>query len=283
MTKTSAIESHVPRAVKDYMVTAESFSLVWNEEYKAYQTTPRPKELSSYYNHPDYISHNDESKGLVAQAYRFVRNWNIRIKLKWLKKANPLGKKLLDYGSGTGDFLKAANETSWDGEGLEVNEQARTVANKKGLKIFKAQSQIEQGRYDVITLWHVLEHLNDPGEMAKWLSKHLSERGVLIIAVPNFKSWDAKFYGHHWAAYDVPRHLWHFSKESIQTLFDQDFELIQTHPMWFDAFYVSLLSERYKANNGFALRGILIGLWSNFCALFSKEPSSLTYVLKKRN
>src|SRR6056300_1371864 len=153
MTKTSTIESHVPKAVTDYMVTAESFSLVWNQEYKAYQTTPRPKELSSYYNHPDYISHNDEIKGLVAQAYRFVRNWNIRIKLKWLNKANPLGKKLLDYGSGTGDFLKAANETSWDGEGLEVNEQARTVANKKGLKIFKAQSQIEQGRYDVITLW----------------------------------------------------------------------------------------------------------------------------------
>lgn len=283
MTKTSAIESHVPKAVTDYMVTAESFSLVWSQEYKAYQTTPRPKELAPYYNHPDYISHNEKSTGLMAQAYRFVRNWNRRVKLRWLNKANPPGKKLLDYGSGTGDFLKAANNASWDGEGIEVNELARSAVSNKGLKIFKAPAEMGRQRYDVITLWHVLEHLDDPGEMAKWLSQHLSERGVLIVAVPNFKSWDAKFYRHHWAAYDVPRHLWHFSRESIDALFNQDFELTQTHPMWFDAVYVSLLSERYKENNGFLLRGILIGLWSNFCALISKEPSSLAYVLKKRN
>ena len=282
MTKTGMTESYVPKNVRDYMLTDECFVLAWNKEYQAYQTTPRPAELAPYYNHPDYISHNDKRSGLIARAYRYVRHWNIRIKLKWLKNADPPGRKLLDYGSGTGDFLKVANELSWQGQGLEVNELGRSVAEKKGLSIFGAQSKLIDQTYDAITLWHVLEHLEDPGEMAKWLSRHLSARGVLLVAVPNYKSWDAKFYRHHWAAYDVPRHLWHFSQESIKTIFEQDFEITQKHPMWFDAIYVSLLSERYRKNKGNALRGILIGLVSNIRALFSNEPSSLTYVMKKR-
>ena len=273
----------VPPETRDYMVSGERFKLEWQPKHKAYKTQPKPVNLSDYYNHPDYISHNNEASGFRARVYRRVRNFNIRLKLNWVKSANPPGKKLLDYGSGTGDFLFAANKNSWNVVGLEVNDGARSLAQKKGLMVHSAQSEINHGNFDVITLWHVLEHLEDPKAMQQWFCDQLTERGILVIAVPNFHSWDAKYYKEFWAAYDVPRHLWHFSKESIQTIFGDNFEIVQTRPMWFDSVYVSLLSEQYKKNNGSSLRGILVGLWSNLSAILTKEPSSVAYVLRKHN
>lgn len=273
----------MPNKLTDHMVTGAEFSLIWEQNIKAYKTDPRPKDLSPFYNHPDYISHNENATGLMAGVYRLVRNYNIRLKLNWLKSARPPGGNLLDYGCGTGDFLSAAKRKNWNSFGVEVNKQARVFAQEKGLTIYPNQEEITKLTYDAITLWHVLEHLENPTNMCRWFKDQLSSKGVLIVAVPNYRSWDAKFYKQYWAAYDVPRHLWHFSKQSIDALFGKDFELIQTHPMWFDAIYVSLLSERYKKNRGNILRGILVGVWSNLCAAITKEPSSIAYVLKKRD
>ena len=134
----------------------------------------------------------------------------------------------------------------------------------------------------MICLRHGFEHLENPRQIKQWLYNHLSSPGVLIIAVPNFNSWEAKYYGEHWAAYDVPRHLWHFSQESIKAIFEPDFEVLEQHSMWFDAFYISLLSEQYKSGRSNPLIAFLIASWSNIRAIFTREPSSVTYVLRKR-
>ena len=273
----------IPKQLRDHMVSGAEFSLIWEQNIMAYKTDPFPKDLSPFYNHPDYISHNEKATGLMAGLYRLTRNYNIRLKLNWLKSARPPGENLLDFGCGTGDFLSAANKKNWKSFGVEVNKQARVFAQEKGLTIYPDQEESASLTYDAITLWHVLEHLEKPTYMCRWFKDQLSSKGVLIVAVPNYRSWDAKFYKQYWAAYDVPRHLWHFSRRSIDALFGQDFELIQTHPMWFDAIYVSILSERYKKNRGNILRGILVGVWSNLCAAITKEPSSIAYVLKKRD
>ncbi len=283
MAKNRPSQTTVPSEVKDYMVSGATFALKWDVDTKAYRTQPKPKDLSPYYDHPDYISHNTQAQGWRAKVYRMVRGFNVALKLKWLQSAVPPGRTLLDYGCGTGDFADVARSESWNVFGLEVNGAARAVAEKRNLTVWKDRQESAKTKYDAITLWHVLEHLEDPVEVKQWIAERLSERGVLIVAVPNHRSWDAQHYKEFWAAYDVPRHLWHFSKESIHAIFEDDFELLQTRPMWFDAIYVSLLSEQYKKNSGSALRGILVGLWSNIRALNTKEPSSLAYVFKKRN
>jgi len=271
-----------PQWVRDHMVSGEDFELTYNAELKAYKTTPAPLNLAPYYDHPEYWSHQHQAKGFMAKAYGMVREFNVRRKLRWLKRAAPNAKKLLDYGCGTGVFLNAAKESGWHVEGVEPNAKAHNIAVQNGLKVCLDRKEVSLKPYDAICLWHVLEHLENPVEMKRWFQEHLSERGVLIIAVPNFKSWDAKHYGAHWAAYDVPRHLWHFSQESIEAIFGSDFSVLKKHPMWFDAFYVSLLSEQYKGGRSNWLNALVVGLWSNLMAIFTKEPSSITYVLKKR-
>ena len=264
------------------MVSGEDFELTYDAELKAYKTTPAPLNLAPYYDHPEYWSHQHQAKGFMAKVYGMVREFNVRRKLRWLKRAAPNAKKLLDYGCGTGVFLNAAKGSGWHVEGVEPNAKAHNIAVQNGLKVCLDHKEVSLKPYDAICLWHVLEHLENPVEMKRWFQEHLSERGVLIIAVPNFESWDAKHYGAHWAAYDVPRHLWHFSQESIEAIFGSDFSVLKKHPMWFDAFYVSLLSEQYKGDRSNWLSALVVGLWSNLMAILTKEPSSITYVLKKR-
>jgi len=218
----------------------------------------------------------------MAFAYQLIRTYNIKLKINWLKKASPEGSTILDYGCGTGDFLAAVKRTDWICEGLESNPKAQNIAAKKGLSVYLDHSAVSAKLYDVICLWHVFEHLENPRQIKQWLYNHLSSPGVLIIAVPNFNSWEAKYYGEHWAAYDVPRHLWHFSQESIKAIFEPDFEVFEQHSMWFDAFYISLLSEQYKSGRSNPLIAFLIASWSNIRAIFTREPSSVTYVLRKR-
>jgi 2-polyprenyl-3-methyl-5-hydroxy-6-metoxy-1,4-benzoquinol methylase len=272
----------VPKEVTDFMGSGEQFSLVWEPKLRAFKTQPVPSDLSPYYEHPNYLSHNEVARGWFARMYRVVQKWNIRSKLKWLEQANASGRRLLDYGCGVGVFGAEAQNKGWEIDGLEVSLGARHAAQKKGLSVFSNQSEVVGKTYDVITLWHVLEHLESPEYMSRWFSERLSNQGALVIAVPNYRAWDAKYYQECWAAYDAPRHLWHFSKTSIKTIFHQEFELLHTRPMWFDAIYVSLLSERYKKQKGNALRGVLVGVLSNLAAVITNEPSSRVYILKKR-
>ncbi len=270
-------------SVKDFLVTGEVFDLVYNKELDFLQTSPMPspENLSKYYESEDYISHTDENKGIISVLYQCVKKWSLSQKTDLITKRNGAKGSLLDVGAGTGDFLNAAKRKGWGVEGMEPNKNASELASKKGINLKPSLGHFEGRQFDVITLWHVLEHIPNLEETILQLSKLVKPDGVLIIAVPNYKSYDARHYGKFWAAYDVPRHLWHFSKNSIESLFQENFTLEITKPMIFDSFYISLLSEKYKNGSNFSLQAIFIGLLSNLKALRSKEYSSHIYCFKK--
>ncbi|MEC7769977.1 MAG: class I SAM-dependent methyltransferase [Bacteroidota bacterium] len=268
---------------KDFSVSGEQFELHRDEELDMLVTKPQPQNLTPYYESEDYISHTDSQTSFTDRLYQLVKRKNLRNKIQ--KVVNQLDsiKNLLDLGAGTGDFLITAQNSGFKVTGVEPNNKARKLAEQKGVHLFSSLADVSNQKFQAITLWHVLEHLPDLDEQIKSLVNLLVEDGVLVIAVPNFKSYDAKHYKSHWAAFDVPRHLWHFSKTSIAKLFaPHQMEVIKIKPMWFDAFYVSMLSEKYRGNKGYLFRAFFVGLWSNIKAIFTKEHSSLTYILKKR-
>ncbi len=276
-------EEYIHIRTKDHFKTGKKFKLVWNGDLDMLITTPQPlaQDLSFYYESDNYISHNDEAKGVMAFLYRTVKKRSLQNKISLVESR--LGRKgsLLDVGAGTGEFCKVALNRNWKVEGVEPNQTAFEFANEKGIQMYTSLEKVQNKKYDVITLWHVLEHLPNLNESINSLSELLNPNGVLIIAVPNFNSFDAEKYATFWAAFDVPRHLWHFSRKSIPRLFKTNFKLEETKPMWFDSFYVCLLSEKYKSGNSFSIKALLIALYSNLKALRTKEYSSVIYCLRK--
>jgi 2-polyprenyl-3-methyl-5-hydroxy-6-metoxy-1,4-benzoquinol methylase len=271
--------------VKDFSVSGESFSLLLNEEYQILKTHPQPTldKLGSYYEFEDYISHTDGKRTLFEKMYHFIKRKAIRDKVKLINSYQPVKGRILDIGAGTGDFLLECKNQNWEILGIEPNDKAKGIAVGKGIKFGDTIEKLESNSFDVITMWHVLEHVPDVEHQVAELKRLLKPSGTIIIAVPNFKSYDAKYYKEFWAAYDVPRHLWHFSKTAIEKLFDkQNMNLEDIKPMWFDSFYVSLLSEKYKSGKMNFISGFFIGLISNVSGLFKKEFSSHIYVLKNK-
>ena len=275
--------------VKDHSVSGEDFQLLHNDELDMLETFPQPnpENLSEYYNSEDYISHTDTQRNLLEKVYHMVRNISLKRKLKLINSFKTEEKALLDIGCGTGDFLETAKSDNWKVTGIEPNENARQIANSKtNNSVFEIEhlTELKANSFDVITLWHVLEHLPNLKMHTKLFKHLLKPNGTLVIAVPNFKSYDAKYYKNFWAAYDVPRHLWHFSKTSIKQLFKKEgLVLKKTLPMVFDAYYVSLLSEKYKSGFMNPIKAFWVGMRSNQKAKESKEYSSHIYILKHEN
>ncbi len=274
--------------VKDHSVSGEVFELIQNSEFGFLETSPLPasEKLPDYYNSEDYISHTNSKRNFFEYAYHLVRGISLKNKLNLINSYSTKGKNLLDIGCGTGDFLKKAQKNNWKISGIEPNEKARTMANKKtNNSVFGVEAllKFEAYSFDVITLWHVLEHLPSLENQMTMFKKLLKPNGVLIIAVPNYKSYDAKHYAEFWAAFDVPRHLWHFNKVSVSKLVAKfQMEVVKTKLMWFDAFYVSMLSEKYKTGRMNPIKGFWIGWLSNLKAISTKEASSLIYIIKNR-
>ena len=272
--------------VKDHSVSGEVFELIQNTEYGFLETQPKPAidQLGQYYESEDYISHTDSKRNFFEKIYHVVRKIALKKKLKLINSCSPKTKHLLDIGCGTGDFLQTAQHSNWTVFGVEPNDKARSIANKKtNNNVFNTNelSRFNKQSFDVITLWHVLEHLPNLEEQMSVFKKLLKPEGTLIIAVPNHKSYDAQYYKAFWAAYDVPRHLWHFDRDSIKKLLSKyNMEVVKIKPMLFDAFYVSMLSEKYKSGKMNFLKGFYIGLVSNFKFFTTKEASSLIYIVK---
>ncbi|WP_372768233.1 class I SAM-dependent methyltransferase [Lutibacter sp.] len=274
---------------KDYTVSNKIFDLLYHEALDMLETFPQPKieELSGYYESDDYISHTDSKKSGTEKLYQFVKKIALGSKLKLINSFKTTDKNLLDVGCGTGDFLLTCKNNGWKVTGVEPNPKAKISAENKlrvesDSKIYSEINHLKnEAKFDVITLWHVLEHVPNLDIYISTLKLLLKPNGVLIIAVPNFKSYDANYYKQFWAAFDVPRHLWHFSKKSIQGLFaKQEMSVIKILPMVFDSFYVSLLSEKYKNGKSNFLKAFYIGLISNIKAMGTKEYSSLIYLIK---
>jgi len=269
---------------KDHSVSQEAFELHWDRELDMLVTHPRPKDLDPYYESQGYISHTDGKTSLFERLYQAVKRVNLRKKLQYIDNQDNKTNSLLDVGAGTGDFVQLARSKGYEAHGMEPNAKARGLAAQKQIDLAPGWADLPQRKYDAITLWHVLEHLPDLKEKVRVLCSLLEEDGRLVVAVPNFKSYDANHYGSFWAGYDVPRHLWHFSRKSIGRIFaEEGMDIIAIHPLWFDAFYVSLLSEKYKGGKGHMLKGFWFGLLSNLKALRSGEHSSLIYVLKRKD
>lgn len=269
--------------VKDYSVSQETFDLYHDATLDMLITSPQPsfENLGRYYESPDYISHTDSKRSLFEKAYHFVKGIALKNKLNLINSCNPNKGKLLDIGAGTGDFLLTAKENGWYTIGIEPSEKAKAIAIQKGLEFSATIEELESHTFDVITMWHVLEHVPNLENQIKELKRLVKPNGTIIIAVPNFKSHDAKYYGKFWAAYDVPIHFWHFSKTAIKLLFEnEEIKLEKVLPMKFDSFYVSLLSEKYKNGKMNFIKAFWIGLVSNWKANRSLEFSSHIYVLK---
>lgn len=270
-------------SVKDHSVSKETFDLYHDEALDMLITFPQPSldNLGKYYESVDYISHTDSKRSLFEKGYHFVKGIALKNKLNLINSQQPAKGRILDIGAGTGDFLFAAKTDGWETVGVEPSEKAKNIAKNKGVSFVEETTDIENNFFDVITMWHVLEHVPNLDSQIKELKRLLKPEGTLIIAVPNFKSFDAKYYGAFWAAYDVPIHFWHFSKKAIKVLFENERMLLKkTLPMKFDSFYVSLLSEKYKYGKMNFVRAFFIGLKSNWKAKEDFEYSSHIYVFQ---
>jgi SAM-dependent methyltransferase len=273
----------------DHFVSSEVFS-IYNCSGCGFEFTqgyPEETEIGRYYESEEYISHSNTTKGLSNKLYLLARKFMLLRKLSVIRKATGLRSgRLLDIGSGTGFFLAAIKKSGWDVKGIEINEKARTFsASKFGLDVFSPGdlSSLKTASFDCITLWHVLEHFHDPFKYASEIHRLLKPEGKAIIALPNSNSYDAKHFGAFWAAFDVPRHLWHFSPStlrefSVKTRFRLD--SVRTLPL--DVFYISILSERYKGSLMPFVQGMIKGLWFSILSIFNKsKTSSLIYILHK--
>lgn len=271
--------------VKDHSVSQETFDLYYDEDLDMLITHPQPSldVLGKYYESADYISHTDSKRSLFEKAYHFVKNIALKNKLDLINSYQISKGTILDIGAGTGEFLSVAKNNGWKTVGVEPSDKAKTIAKSKGVIFVENTSELESHSCDVITMWHVLEHVPNLEEQIAELKRLLKPQGTLIVAVPNFKSYDANHYGKFWAAFDVPIHFWHFSKKAIQLLFaKENFELIKVLPMKFDSFYVSLLSEKYKSGKMNYFKAVYIGLLSNWKAKSKMEYSSHIYILKNK-
>jgi 2-polyprenyl-3-methyl-5-hydroxy-6-metoxy-1,4-benzoquinol methylase len=269
--------------VIDHSVSKETFDLYYDQDLDMLITSPQPspENLGKYYESTDYISHTDSKRSLFEKAYHFVKGIALENKLNLINNCSVTKGNLLDIGAGTGDFLLTAKQNSWNTIGVEPSEKAKGIAINKGIQFSDSTQELESHSFDVITMWHVLEHVPNLEIQIKELKRLVKPNGTIIIAVPNYKSYDANYYGKFWAAFDVPIHFWHFSKKAIQLLFEKEnLKLEKVLPMKFDSFYVSLLSEKYKNGKMNYLKAIWIGLASNWKAKSSLEYSSHIYVLK---
>jgi 2-polyprenyl-3-methyl-5-hydroxy-6-metoxy-1,4-benzoquinol methylase len=271
---------------KDYLVSDQNFNIEQCETCGFRLTNPRPDEktIGSYYKSEQYVSHNDESSGLINTAYRLVRNYTLRSKLNLINNLNGGPGRILDVGCGTGAFLDTCKQGSWKVSGMEPDPDARAVAQKKLEADIQPNLKALAGAppFDIITLWHVLEHIPDLNETVPQLNKLLSPKGTLLIAVPNSDSYDAHYFKEYWAAYDVPRHLQHFTPSTIKPLFEKHgLAFIEQKPMVFDAFYIAMLSTRYMTGKTDYLKSVRVGLTSNQQAKQTGNSSSLIYLFKK--
>ena len=266
---------------KDNTVSGDYFEVMVNTEYEMLVTYPVPKNIEDYYKSEAYISHTDSKKTFFDKSYQVVKNHTLKQKLILLNSFKSSSKSVLDFGAGTGDFLKICKNNNWQVLGIEPSAEARENAVKKGIYLKENLLDVTNQKFDVITLWHVLEHVENLKNTIKVLKSLLQPEGRIVVAVPNYKSYDAEFYKEHWAAYDVPRHLWHFSQKAIHKLFlEAEMIVEETLPMKFDSYYVSLLSEKYKTGKSNPVKAFYRGFLSNHSAKSTTEYSSLIYVIK---
>jgi len=263
--------------IKDHFLSKESFELVKNTEFGFYETRPKLAydQLKTYYDNVNYLSHQEKSNNLKSFVYNLVKKFMFHQKYKWIKKYVDQG-SWLDFGAGTGEFLEYIPKY-WNKIAFEPNEKALELIKAKKID-YVSDYQYFNGKADVISAFHALEHVIDIHKWFDFINKISHQDTILAIAVPNYQAFDAKYYKEYWAAYDLPRHQYHFSKEGVCKLFRKyNYQLIDEKPLLFDAYYISMISEKYKGNNDL-LNAIRTGFLSNKKAKRTGEYSSNLFI-----
>ena len=271
--------------LKDEFLTKEDFHICECLNCGLLYTMPRPskEKIGAYYKSDEYYSHQENKKGFVPRLYEAIKKINLKHKFRLASRDLPVG-KLLDIGCGVGDFLHVAENKGWQCTGVEPSEEAREIARQriKGDLLYSEDlNHLPDQSFDLITMWHVLEHVDDLKWQVAQLQRLIKPNGRIVIAVPNYRSYDGRFYNAYWAAYDVPRHLNHFNKTVITKMFKTSgLSLVCMDKLVWDAYYISFMSEQYKHHFMPLVRGVFRGLVSNAKARRSGEWSSLVYVFR---
>ncbi len=272
--------------LKDLFLTQEPFKILECKDCGLLYTKPRPnkKEIGKYYKSDEYYSHQENKEGFIPKVYEKVKSINLKNKYTITTEKTRKG-KILDIGCGVGDFLHTMEQHGWEGTGVEPSEEAKAIAKnriKAQLLSSEEQENLIDGSFDVITMWHVLEHVDALRWQIQQLYRLCKPGGRIIIALPNYKSYDGQYYKAAWAAYDVPRHLNHFNEETIIKIFEEShLKHIKTEKLHWDAYYISYMSEKYLHHSLPLLRGAIKGMISNCKARKSGEWSSLVYVFER--
>ncbi len=273
----------------DHTLSHEEFE-IWqcnNCTLRFTRAIPDKDAISAYYRSENYISHSNTAKGFINSIYHTVRKITLVTKKKLIEKYTGTGTGIiLDIGCGTGAFLHTMQQAGWGITGLEPDEAAKIKAKQLyGLTLQNAETlfKMPSETYDAITMWHVLEHVHDLHKDLDQVKKLLKPKGFLFIAVPNYTCYDQKIYQEYWAAFDVPRHLYHFSPKAMMYLLQlHDLKIKSMKRMWFDSFYVSMLSEKYRSGRNNILSAFWNGFVSNCKAIMDKRKcSSIIYVIEK--
>lgn len=271
--------------LKDEFLTKKDFHICECLNCGLLYTMPRPskEKIGAYYKSDEYYSHQENKKGFVPRLYEAIKKINLKHKFRLASRDLPVG-KLLDIGCGVGDFLHVAENKGWQCTGVEPSEEAREIARQriKGDLLYSEDlEQLPDQSFDLITMWHVLEHVDDLKWQVAQLQRLIKPNGRIVIAVPNYRSYDGRFYNAFWAAYDVPRHLNHFNKTVVTKIFKTSgLSLVSMDKLVWDAYYISFMSEQYKHHFMPLVRGVFRGLVSNAKARRSGEWSSLVYVFR---
>ena len=273
--------------LKDEFLSKEDFHICECLNCGLSYTMPRPnkEKIGEYYKSEEYYSHQENKKGFIPRLYESVKKVNLKHKYKLATQGLNIG-KMLDIGCGVGDFLHTAEEHGWTCTGVEPSEDAKAIAKTKTkANIINSEDmeKIPDATFDLITMWHVLEHVDDLKWQIEQLHRLTKTKGRIVIAVPNYKSYDAQYYKELWAAYDVPRHLSHFNKNVLTKIFkSKNLELVRTDKLIWDAYYISYMSEQYKQHKFPLLKGTFRGCISNCKARHTNEWSSMVYIFEKK-
>lgn len=271
---------------KDYTVSKKTFKIVRCDACKLLLTNPRPSatEAGPYYKSENYISHSDTQEGIINKLYHIVRNFTLKQKTRWIEKEKTGNLQLLDIGCGNGHFLHACQKAGWKISGMELDPvTAARAESMLGIDIYSSIKEISKDeKFDLISLWHVLEHVYELDDYFKFFASQITQKGVLILALPNAASFDAHYFKDCWAAYDVPRHIYHFEPNTITFLAKKyGFKLKSKRGQVFDSFYISLLSHQYQTGKKKIISSFIIGLWSNVSAYLGKgNYSSNLYIFE---
>lgn len=273
----------------DYFLTREEFVLsrCTHCGFIFTQDQPNSYETGRYYESADYISHNDSAEGFTASLYRTARDFMLKKKMRTVIRATRLKKgNILDIGSGTGHFLAVMRNSGWQVKGIEINEKVREFSKKQfGIEVLPSENigSLPSASFDVVTLWHVLEHFQNPFSYAGEIIRLLKPGGTCFVALPNCSSYDAVHYKEFWAAYDVPRHLWHFTPTTFKLFAEKSgLAICSVRSLPLDVFYISILSEKYRKSGLNFIKGVLKGIWFFLLSSFNiKKSSSLVYQLRK--